>query len=133
MIHPDDAAYWACPHGYDARAGCVTCFVESTDPDPEWVAWDVAVWFISRRPIPVKTLRDVHRHGSRFNLDKLSAPHIYLLTGRAHAALGAQAVAGLIGFLLHNRHVVDEFTVQETRAVRVSPPPDVPARDRVWP
>ncbi|RCG31348.1 hypothetical protein DQ384_11600 [Sphaerisporangium album] len=133
MIHQDDAAYWACPHGYDARDGCVSCFEESADPDPDSITWDVAVWFNSRRPIPVKALQDVHRHGNRFNLDKLSAPQIYLLTGQARAARGAQAVAGLIGFLLHNRHVVDEFTVQETRAVQISPSPEVPARDRVWP
>jgi hypothetical protein len=29
----------------------------------------------------------------------------------------AEAVAGVVGFLLQNRHVVDEFTVTEIRAV----------------
>ncbi|MFC4532592.1 hypothetical protein [Sphaerisporangium dianthi] len=133
MNHRDDAAFWACPHGHDARHGCVACYEESAEREPEVPLWDVAVWFTSRRPIPIKALKDVHRHGSRFLLDKLSAPYIYLLTGHAHAEQGVQAVAGLVGFLVHNRHVVDDFAVQETRAVRLFPSPDVPASDRVWP
>jgi hypothetical protein len=133
VSHRDDAAFWACPHGQDARQGCVICYEESADPDPALPSWDVAVWFTSVQPIPVKALQDVHRHGRRFLLDKLSAPHIYLLTGHARAAGGGQAVAGVVGFLVHNRHVVDAFTVRDTRAVRLSPSPDVPPGERVWP
>lgn len=133
MSYRDEAAFWACPHGHDARYGCVDCYEESADPDPDSPVWDVAVWFTSRRPIPIKALQDVHRHGRRFLLDKLSAPYIYLLTGQARAPHGGQAVAGVVGFLLHNRHVVDDFTVEETRAVRVAPSPDVPTGERVWP
>jgi hypothetical protein len=133
VSYRDDAAFWACTHGQDARHGCVTCFEESASPDVELPMWDVAVWFTSDQPIPVKALQDVHRHGRRFLLDKLSAPHIYLLTGHARAERGAQAVAGVVGFLVHNRHVVDAFTVKDTRAVRLAPSPDVPSGERVWP
>ncbi|WP_248961605.1 hypothetical protein [Sphaerisporangium perillae] len=133
MNHRDDAAFWACPHGHDARHGCVACYEESADPDLAAPLWEVAVWFTSRRPIPIKALKDVHRHGRRFLLDKLSAPYIYLLTGQARVEQGVQAVAGLVGFLVHNRHVVDDFAVQETRAVQLSPSPDTPSADRVWP
>ncbi|GGK68646.1 hypothetical protein Sme01_13910 [Sphaerisporangium melleum] len=133
MNHRDDAAYWACPHGQDARLGCVACYEDSRDPESVAPLWEVAVWFFSERPLPIKALQDVHRHGSRFLLDKLSAPHIYLLTAHVRAGQGSQAVAGLVGFLVHNRHVVDEFTVQETRAVLLSPPAGTSAADRVWP
>ncbi|WP_214414716.1 hypothetical protein [Sphaerisporangium fuscum] len=133
MSHRDDTEFWACPHGRDARQGCVTCYEEAVDPDLALPLWDVAVWFTSERPIPVKALQDVHRHGRRFLLDKLSAPHIYLLTGHSHAAGGGQAVAGVVGFLVHNQHVVDEFVVRDTRAVRLSPPPNLSSGERVWP
>jgi hypothetical protein len=93
----------------------------------------VAVWFTSVQPIPVKVLQDVHRHGRRFLLDKLSAPQIYLLTGHAQAAGGGQAVAGVVGFLVQNRHVVEEFIVRDTRAVLLSPTQHVRSDERVWP
>lgn len=44
-------------------------------------------------------------------------PLVYLLSGQTRAATSAEAVAGLVGFLLGNRHVVDAFTVTEIRAV----------------
>ncbi|MEU0519407.1 hypothetical protein [Streptosporangium sp. NPDC006007] len=123
---PHDAASWACPHGQDARRGCVACYQESVDPhpayqesvgpDPALPFWEVVAWFTSDRPIPIRTLQDVHHHGRRFALDQPSAPLVYLLTGQARARDGVQAVASVVGFLLHNRHVVADFTVTETRA-----------------
>jgi hypothetical protein len=114
-----DAASWACPHGADARRGCVACYEESVDPDPALPFWGVAAWFTSDRPIPIRTFHDIHRHGRRFAIDQPSTPLVYVLTGQAHAEHGVQALAGVVGFLLHNRHVVDAFTVTETRVARL--------------
>ncbi|MET8334034.1 hypothetical protein ABZV14_29765 [Streptosporangium canum] len=119
---PHDAASWACPHGQDARRGCVACYEESVSPDPALPFWEVAAWFTTERPIPIRTLQDVHHHGRRFALDQPSTPLVYLLTGHARAHSSVEAIAGVIGFLLHNRHVVANFTVTETRAAPQSPP-----------
>ncbi|GAA4229302.1 hypothetical protein FHR32_002069 [Streptosporangium album] len=117
---PHDAASWACPHGQDARRGCVACYQESVDPDPALSCWEVAAWFTTERPVPIRTLQDVHHHGRRFALDQPSTPLVYLLTGHARARGSVQAVAGVIGFLLHNRHVVASFTVTEIRSTSQS-------------
>jgi hypothetical protein len=117
---PHDPSSWACPHGQDARRGCVACYEESTDADPELSFWEVVAWFTTDRPIPIRTLQDVHHHGRRFALDQPSTPLVYLLTGHARAEDSVQAIAGVVGFLLHNRHVVTSFTVTETRATRRS-------------
>ncbi|WP_433246006.1 hypothetical protein ACQPYK_44475 [Streptosporangium sp. CA-135522] len=113
---PHDADSWACPHGQDARRGCVVCYEESVNPDPALSFWEVAAWFTTDRPVPIRTLQDVHHHGRRFALDQPSTPLVYLLTGHARARDSIQAIAGVVGFLLHNRHVVADFTVTETRA-----------------
>ncbi|WP_449063714.1 hypothetical protein [Planomonospora algeriensis] len=113
---PNDAASWICPHGQDARRGCVTCYEEASAPGSEVPSWEVAAWFTAPRPIPIRTLQDVHRHGRSFAIDQPSTPLVYLLTGRTAAPDSVQAVAGVVGFLLHNRHVVTGFTVTETRA-----------------
>ncbi|GAA3133344.1 hypothetical protein [Streptosporangium carneum] len=113
---PHDAASWACPHGQDARRGCANCYEESVDPGLALPFWDALAWFTSERPIPIRTLQDAHNHSRRFALDQPSAPLVYLLSGETRARDGVQAVAGLVGFLLHNRHVVTDFTVTETRA-----------------
>ncbi|MEV0349912.1 hypothetical protein AB0H88_29400 [Nonomuraea sp. NPDC050680] len=112
-----DIAQWTCPHGQHAGHGCVTCYEVSADADPALPLWEVAVWFTSARPIPIRTLHDVHRHGRRFALDQPSTPLVYLLSGQIRAELGAEAVAGMVGFLLQNQHIVDEFIVTEIRAV----------------
>ncbi|GAA3693887.1 hypothetical protein GCM10022224_069240 [Nonomuraea antimicrobica] len=75
------------------------------------------MWFTSERPMPIRALKDVRRHGRHLALDQPSTPLVYLLSGQARAATGTEAVAGLVGFLLDNRHVVDAFTVTEIRAV----------------
>ncbi|KAB8188385.1 hypothetical protein FH608_043860 [Nonomuraea phyllanthi] len=75
------------------------------------------MWFTSERPMPIRALKAVRRHGRHFALDQPSTPLVYLLSGQARAATGTEAIAGLIGFLLANRHVVDTFTVTEVRAV----------------
>ncbi|MEZ0073302.1 hypothetical protein [Planotetraspora sp. GP83] len=111
---------WACPHGEDARRGCVACYEQSANPDPALPFWEVAAWFTTHRPIPIRTLQDVHHHGRRFSIDQPSTPLVYVLSGHARAGDGAEALAGVIGFLLHNRHVVADFTVTETRALRLS-------------
>lgn len=102
---PHDAASWACPHGQDARRGCVACYERSVTPDPALPFWEVAAWFTTEQPIPIRTLQDVHHHGRRFALDQPSTPLVYLLTGHARAHDSVEALAGVIGFLLHNRHV----------------------------
>ena len=79
--------------------------------------WRIAVWFTSERPVPIRVLKDVRRHGRRFALDQPSTPLVYLLSGQSRAATGTEAIAGLVGFLLDNRHIVDAFTVTEIRAV----------------
>jgi hypothetical protein len=118
---PHDATSWSCPHGQDARRGCEACYEESARPSPELSFWTVAAWFTTDRPIPIRTIQDVHHHGRHFALDQPSAPLIYLLTGEAYARDGVQAVASVIGFLLQNRHVIATFTVTETRATHRSP------------
>ncbi|WP_030918369.1 hypothetical protein [Streptosporangium amethystogenes] len=118
---PHDLAAWACPHGQDARRGCTTCYEESTDGDQAQPFWEVAAWFTTSRPIPIRTLQDAHHHDRHFALDQPSTPLVYLLTGHARAGDSVQAIAGVVGFLLHNRHVVADFTVTETRATRRSP------------
>ncbi|MBN6051003.1 hypothetical protein JYK22_03565, partial [Nonomuraea sp. RK-328] len=115
---PAEIELWTCPHGRHAGQGCVSCYQTTAEADPAWPVWEVAVWFTSPRPIPIRTLHDVHRHGSHFALDQPSTPLVFLLTGQARAARGVEAVAGLVGFLVQNPHVVDEFTVTEVRAVR---------------
>ncbi|MGW0802400.1 hypothetical protein [Nonomuraea sp. NPDC002799] len=114
---PADITQWTCPHDEHAGRGCVTCYHAAADADPALPLWTVSVWFTSPRPIPIRALHDVHRHGRNFSLDQPSTPLVFLLTGQARAALGVEAVAGLVGFLLQNRHIVDEFTVTEVRAV----------------
>jgi hypothetical protein len=69
------------------------------------------------RPKPIRALQDVHRHDRSFALTQPSTPLVYLLSAQVRAALAAEAVAGVVGFLLQNRHVVAEFTVTEIRAV----------------
>lgn len=115
---PAEILQWTCPHGRHARHGCVACYQASADGDVTLPLWEVAVWFTSTGPIPIRALQDVHRHGRHFTLDQPSTPLIYLLSGQGRAALGAEAVAGVVGFLLQNRHIVQEFTVTEIRAVR---------------
>lgn len=118
---PHDLSAWACPHAQDARRGCTVCYEESVTADSALPFWEVAAWFTTDRPIPIRTLQDVHHHGRRFALDQPSTPLVYLLTGHARADDSVQAIAGVVGFLLHNRHVVANFTVTETRATRRSP------------
>ncbi|WP_433443730.1 hypothetical protein [Nonomuraea sp. CA-141351] len=95
----------------------MTCYRSAADADPVLPLWEVAVWFISPRPIPIKVLHDIHRHGRNFALGQPSTPLVFLLTGQARAAQGVEAVAGLVGFLLQSLHAVDDFTVTEVRAV----------------
>ncbi|MET8866598.1 hypothetical protein ABZW11_26975 [Nonomuraea sp. NPDC004580] len=111
------AAQWVCPHGKSAAQGCVTCYDDSSEAGSAAPVWELAVWFTSERPMPIAALKDVRRHGGRFALDQPSTPLVYLLSGQVRAATAAQAVAGLVGFLLANRHVVDAFVVTEMRAV----------------
>ncbi|MFC7647446.1 hypothetical protein ACFQX6_48205 [Streptosporangium lutulentum] len=106
----------------------MACYEESTDADPELSFWEVVAWFTTDRPIPIRTLQDVHHHGRRFALDQPSTPLVYLLTGHARAVDSVQAIAGVVGFLLHNRHVVTSFVVTETRATRRSAATPVRAR-----
>ncbi|MEV0150743.1 MULTISPECIES: hypothetical protein [unclassified Nonomuraea] len=114
---PADVEHWTCLHGRHAGQGCVTCYQEAVEADPALPVWEVAVWFTSPRPIPIRALHDVHRHDRHFAIDQPSTPLIFLLTGQARAERGVEAVAGLVGFLVQNRHIVDEFTVTEVRAV----------------
>ncbi|PZG34461.1 hypothetical protein C1I98_27990 [Spongiactinospora gelatinilytica] len=116
-LSPADVLRWTCPHDRLAGRGCVTCYQASADADPALPLWDVAVWFTIPGPIPIRALQDVHRHGRRFTLDQPSTPLIYLLSGQTRAGSGAEAVAGVAGFLLQNRHIVQEFTVTEIRAI----------------
>ncbi|WP_113705404.1 hypothetical protein [Nonomuraea lactucae] len=111
-----DVAQWTCPHGQHAGHGCVTCYQASVDVDPSLPLWAVAAWFTTERPIPIKALQDVHRHDRDLALTQPSTPFVYLLSAQVRAALGAEAVAGVVGFLVQNRHIVDEFTVTEIRA-----------------
>ncbi|MEU1388903.1 MULTISPECIES: hypothetical protein [unclassified Nonomuraea] len=74
------------------------------------------MWFTTERPIPIRALQDVHRHDRDLTLTQPATPLVYLLSARVGAALGAEAVAGVVGFLVQNRHIVDEFTVTEIRA-----------------
>ncbi|MCP2363804.1 hypothetical protein HD597_010824 [Nonomuraea thailandensis] len=115
--HPETAR-WTCPHGRHVGQGCVPCYRAATAPDPALPLWAAVVWFTSPRPIPIKVLHDVHRHGRHFALDQPSTPLVFLLTGQARAAEGVEAVAGLVGFLLQSRGAVDDFTVTEVRATR---------------
>lgn len=115
-----DAIHWTCPHGRHAGKGCVACYEASTDADPALPLWRIAVWFTSERPMPIRVLKDVRRHGRNFALDQPSTPLVYLLSGQARAATSAEAIAGLVGFLVGNRHIVDAFTVTEIRAVIAS-------------
>ncbi|GAA1713540.1 hypothetical protein AB0K40_28970 [Nonomuraea bangladeshensis] len=96
----------------------MTCYRAATEADPALPLWDAVAWFTSPKPIPIKVLHDVHRHGRHFLLDQPSTPLVFLLSGQARAAQAVEAVAGLIGFLIANRSVVDDFTVTEVRAVR---------------
>ncbi|PZG18233.1 hypothetical protein [Nonomuraea aridisoli] len=112
-----DVAQWTCPHGQHAGQGCVACYHASADPDPSLPLWDVAAWFTTARPIPIRALQDIHRHDRGLALTQPSTPLVYLLSGQVRAAMAAEAVAGVVGFLVQNRHVVDEFTVTEIRAV----------------
>lgn len=114
---PGEPASWTCPHARDARSGCAACYQDSVDPDPALPMWQVAAWFTAIRPIPVKIIRDIRRHGRHFTLAQPSASLFYLLTGHAPARDAAQAIAGLIGFLLHSGYPADVFTVTDTRAV----------------
>ncbi|MGW3349263.1 hypothetical protein ACWDA3_38715 [Nonomuraea rubra] len=114
---PADVAQWTCPHGQHAGNGCVACYHASADVDPALPLWEVAAWFTTERPIPIRALQDVHRHDRGLTLAQPSTPLVYLLSARVRAALGAEAVAGVVGFLVQNRHIVDEFTVTEIRAV----------------
>jgi hypothetical protein len=116
--HPaGDVIRWTCPHGLHAGKGCVACYHASAEADPALPLWRIAVWFTTERPVPIRVLKDVRRHGRRFALDQPSTPLVYLLSGQARAATSAEAVAGLVGFLLGNRNVVDAFIVTEIRAV----------------
>jgi hypothetical protein len=112
-----DIAHWTCPHGRHAGHGCVACYDSSAAADPALPLWEVAVWFTSTRPVPIRVLHDVHRHGRNFAIDQPSTPLVYLLTGQVRAALGSEAVAGVVGYLVQNQHIVDEFVVTEIRAV----------------
>ncbi|WP_327587524.1 hypothetical protein OHA25_11325 [Nonomuraea sp. NBC_00507] len=112
-----DVVRWTCPHGLHAGQGCVACYRASTEADPALPLWEVAVWFTSTRPMPIRALKDVRRHGCSFSLDQPSTPLVYLLSGQARAATGTEAVAGLVGFLIDNRHIANTFTVTEVRAV----------------
>ncbi|MEU7000110.1 hypothetical protein [Nonomuraea sp. NPDC046570] len=112
-----DVVQWTCPHGQHAGQGCVTCYHASAEADPALPLWEVAAWFTTARPIPIRALQDIHRHDRGFALTQPSTPLVYLLSGQVRATLGAEAVAGVVGFLLQNRHIVDEFTVTEIRAV----------------
>ncbi|GAA0419088.1 hypothetical protein Acor_28730 [Acrocarpospora corrugata] len=114
---PAAVRQWTCPHAQHARHGCVTCYQASADADPELPLWEVAVWFTTTRPIPIRALQDVHRHGRRFTLDQPSTPLVYILSGQVRTGLAAEAVAGMVGFMLQNRHIVEEFNVTEIRAV----------------
>ncbi|MFD0659520.1 hypothetical protein [Thermocatellispora tengchongensis] len=69
-----EAARWTCPHGRHAGQGCVACYHASGEADPALPLWQIAVWFTSPRPMPIKTLKDVRRHGRRFALDQPSTP-----------------------------------------------------------
>ncbi|MEV0384907.1 hypothetical protein [Nonomuraea sp. NPDC050643] len=110
-------AQWTCPHGRHAGQGCVPCYHASADADSALPLWEVAAWFTTMRPIPIRALQDIHRHDRNFALTQPSTPLVYLLSGQVRAAAAAEAVAGVIGFLLQNRHIVDEFVVTEIRAV----------------
>jgi hypothetical protein len=112
-----DVVQWTCPHGQHAGNGCVTCYYISAEADPALPLWEVAAWFTTVRPIPIRALQDVHRHDRGLALTQPSTPLVYLLSGQVRATLGAEAVAGVVGFLLQNQHIVDEFTVTEIRAV----------------
>ncbi|WP_336212264.1 hypothetical protein [Nonomuraea sp. LPB2021202275-12-8] len=112
-----DVVQWTCPHGQHAGLGCVSCYDATAEADAELPLWEVAAWFTTTRPIPIRALQDVHRHGRRFALDQPSTPLVYVLSGHVRATSGAEAVAGVVGFLLQNRHIVDDFTVTEVRAV----------------
>ena len=114
---PGDAASWACPHARDARFGCVACYEDSVDPDPALPMWQVAVWFTAARAVPIRILKEVRRHGRQFTLAQPSTPLVYLLTGHAPARDAAQAIAGVVGFLLRDQQMVGAFTVTDTRAV----------------
>ncbi|MER7366903.1 hypothetical protein ACI2LC_23970 [Nonomuraea wenchangensis] len=96
----------------------MTCYHAAAEADPSLPLWDAVAWFTSPKPIPIKVLHDVHRHDRQFLLDQPSTPLVFLLSGQARAARAVEAVAGLIGFLVANRSVVDDFTVTEVRAVR---------------
>ncbi|NUO97222.1 MAG: hypothetical protein HOW71_27150 [Nonomuraea sp.] len=109
--------HWTCPHGQHAGHGCVACYSASADPDPALPVWEVAAWFTTARPIPIRALQDIHRYGRGFALTQPSTPLVYVLSGQMRAAAAAEAVAGVVGFLLQNRHVVDDFVVTEIRAV----------------
>ncbi|MEV5409448.1 hypothetical protein AB0K60_11515 [Thermopolyspora sp. NPDC052614] len=123
-----EADAWACPHGRNARSGCVTCYEDSLDPDPASPMWQVAVWFTATRAIPVRTLKEVRRHGRQFTLAQPSTPLVYLLTGHAPAHDAAQAIAGVVGFLLRDQQVAGTFTVTDARAVPL--PPALASPDR---
>ncbi|MFC5828331.1 hypothetical protein [Nonomuraea insulae] len=108
---------WTCPHEKHVSQGCVTCYGSAADADPALPLWDVAVWFTSPRPIPIRVLHAIHRHGRNFALDQPSTPLVFLLTGQARAAQGVEAVAGMVGFLLQSLATIHDFTVTEVRAV----------------
>ncbi|MGI5268338.1 hypothetical protein ACQEUU_04250 [Nonomuraea sp. CA-218870] len=61
-------------------------------------------------------MQDVHRHDRALMLTQPSTPLVYLLSAQVRAALAVEAVAGVVGFLVQNRHIVDAFTVTEIRA-----------------
>ncbi|MDA0631847.1 hypothetical protein OUY22_00320 [Nonomuraea sp. MCN248] len=111
-----DLAQWTCPHGEHAGNGCVTCYYATADVDQALPLWDVAAWFTTERPIPIRALQDVHRHDRALMLTQPSTPLVYLLSAQVRAALAVEAVAGVVGFLVQNRHIVDAFTVTEIRA-----------------
>ncbi|MDF5755097.1 hypothetical protein [Spongiactinospora sp. TRM90649] len=113
---PADAAKWTCPHDRHAQHGCVSCYQASTYADSALPQWNVSVWFTITKPIPIRALQDVYRHDRCFSLDQPSTPLVYLLSGRVRAGSGTEAAAGVAGFLLQNRHIVQEFTVTEIRA-----------------
>lgn len=113
-----EAARWICPHGRHAAAGCGACYQAGGGEDPELPLWDVTVWFSSAAAVPVRALKDIRRHGRGYTLGQPSTPLVYLLTGQGRAATAAEAVAGLVGFLLVNEHITAPFTVTEIRAVR---------------
>ncbi|MEU9836871.1 hypothetical protein AB0D67_35485 [Streptosporangium sp. NPDC048047] len=117
---PHDFASWSCPHGQDARQGCAACYAESATPGAGPPVWEVVAWFTTEQPLPIRTLQDVHHHGRQFSIDQPSTPLVYLLTGRTSARDSVQAVASVLGFLLHERYTVDGFTATE---IRVAPLP----------